>query len=456
MFTYKFEAQDQAGVARNGVLNAATVHEAMKQLSSQGLRVKTLKLEKAAAPLAPPVSRPAVSPIGYQPPVGQPVFQSDTTLDPSSSDAIKVRKKLASYKDRWLFFSQLATMLRSGIAPHDALNRLGTQFHNKGLKEFSAKASVEVGQGKALSDLMQRCPWLFQRGDIGIVRAGEVGGFLPDALAFLAARCQDAHSLSRVFFWIFLVLNQGILCLPFFWMFGRTLTHMFDVANAGYQGNYFAIWGRSTKVQLLGGAGLTILLMILALTVGRWIWHSLALRRWRHGLGALIPHTRKRASAENMESFTWVLSRLGKSGISPFSAWNLAGESVPNERYADKLTATGRSLNEKATLSQGFQASGLLQPEYQSMVQTGEYTGTAPMALDELAKIFEGERVGRTAWIKTGGVVLMILFVTVLSCAGTMGLYSAFMSKVMDDTAPENVTNPEYKPDVDPRIMPDQ
>ncbi|HRJ26811.1 MAG TPA: type II secretion system F family protein [Fimbriimonadaceae bacterium] len=438
----------------------------MRQLASQGLRVKTLRADDvrvqspAQAPAPPrPQPKPQPRPQPVAPRQAVPAPSPSPSPAPASTPRTapakpNYRHKTARHRDRWLFFSQLGKMVQAGISPHDALNRLGHQFHHSGFQQFCRLAAPVVAEGQSLSSQFERFPDLFHRGDVGMTRVGEVAGVLPEALHQIAERCRQAHIASRFFFWIFLFLSQAIVGVPLFLLLGRSFGALFEGIAGGFQGDYLAVFRKSIGLEMISGLGLFILVLVLTFTVGMKVWHGYRLRRWRHRLGSWIWHTRSMARAENAESLIWSLTRLTRSGLPPSSAWSLAAESVPNEIYADRYSEVGRRLHERATLGQALGESGAVRPEFISLIQTGEFTGTVPAALDEVHGSLATERSSIMTRMRVSGSISSIFLIILLSCAGFMFFYTEYAHKAMDIFDPARVTDPEYRPASDPRLFP--
>ena len=80
------------------------------------------------------------------------------------------------------FYSQMGTLLRSGVPMLRALNVLSQQSGNKTLQIALADVKSRVEEGESLGDAFARYPKIFNDMAINMVRAGSEGGFLEDAL----------------------------------------------------------------------------------------------------------------------------------------------------------------------------------------------------------------------------------------------------------------------------------
>jgi general secretion pathway protein F/type IV pilus assembly protein PilC len=81
------------------------------------------------------------------------------------------------------FYSQLASLLRSGVPMLRALSVLSTQSgSSRTLRNAVSEIKSKVEEGEALGEAMARYPRIFNEMAINMVRAGSEGGFLEDAL----------------------------------------------------------------------------------------------------------------------------------------------------------------------------------------------------------------------------------------------------------------------------------
>ena len=80
------------------------------------------------------------------------------------------------------FYSQLGTLLRSGVPMLRALTVLSQQSGSKTLQTALVDVKSRVEEGESLGDAFARYPKIFNDMAVNMVRAGSEGGFLEDAL----------------------------------------------------------------------------------------------------------------------------------------------------------------------------------------------------------------------------------------------------------------------------------
>jgi general secretion pathway protein F/type IV pilus assembly protein PilC len=92
------------------------------------------------------------------------------------------KKKKVKGQTMAVFYSQLASLLRSGVPMIRSLTLLGNQSTAPVLGEVLTEIKSRVEDGETIGDAMARYPGVFSDMGVNMVRAGTEGGFLEDAL----------------------------------------------------------------------------------------------------------------------------------------------------------------------------------------------------------------------------------------------------------------------------------
>lgn len=147
MPSFSYTARDLSGKSVTGVIEAASSREATALLSGKDL-FPTKVSEKTSGGL---------------------------TLFPGKRKKVKGQTMA-------VFYSQLASLLRSGVPMIRSLTLLGNQSTAPVLGEVLTEVKARVEDGETLGDAMGRFPGVFSDMGVNMVRAGTEGGFLEDAL----------------------------------------------------------------------------------------------------------------------------------------------------------------------------------------------------------------------------------------------------------------------------------
>lgn len=381
---YRYEAIDSSGRLRDGVLDAMTQNELVQRLSSNGLQVRRIELDAGGSSVAVPTHT------AQAPPIQQPSVPSQRSAPSAQSKTSRYRPPRRRTLPLWnkgqsLFFVQLSNLLRAGISVTEALESLASRRSGGMVKKAAEELARATASGTPLSDAMESYPDMFPPGTVGAVRAGEQGGYLQEACHTLSEQTKATWKIS-LFFWPM----RGVLALVAF-------TFLISFVGVGViRGGLTTINTGEASGQamtdgamqvLRGPAGIIfafIFLLIFGTEIYFWTTHS---RPLRHRLARVLPFLGKRTRGECLSMFTWHLSSLTRAGISPWQAYQLAADAVPNLDFSKRLKNAVRNPGDQARLSEMLYRSGLVPDEYAAMVETGELTGTTPQALDETSKM---------------------------------------------------------------------
>lgn len=149
---FRYNAKDQAGKLIQGILEAESQDEIINRL--QGLGYFPLEI-------TPIIEKKPISLKGL---FGQRIS----------------RKEIAA------FTRQLADLIDSGVPMIKGMDLLHRQSENQNMKNMLSNIRSFIEEGGTLHEALEHHPKYFSRLYIGMVNAGEVGGFLPEVLNQLA------------------------------------------------------------------------------------------------------------------------------------------------------------------------------------------------------------------------------------------------------------------------------
>jgi general secretion pathway protein F len=294
-----------------------------------------------------------------------------------------------------------------------------------------------------MSDVMALYPDLYPEHVVGLIRAGEVGGFLPDAALTVSQQAENAWKFKRWHWWTWLVSWNFILTIPGCMLVYQGWMYAFNRAwedmDQG-QNNFMKFIGKG----IIWPYGPATLLLILLWYLSRYVIGTRPFNKFRHELVMATPMLAKRTRNENMTIFSWTMGRLAHSGVPPYRAWPLAAESVPNLAMRSRLENAGESMREGVKMSEVVFHSKLFPEEYAPLVATGELTGDMASTLERLSNVSRTEyEVGTTSaklWNASIGCAAMIV------ASGLILIVIAKMTadpatKVMDEMTQDQPTH---------------
>ena len=166
---YQFEAMDRTGQEIKDVIEATTEEEAQNTIRQMGYFVTKLSLKKGAAAKAG---------------VGQ------KKKRPFAMGGAKT-------KHICTFTRQLSILQDAGLPILRSLRILENNIKGGKLKNALMDICDEIETGSTLSEAMSKCPKVFSRLYVNMIKAGEAGGALETILQRLAEFLERAESLKR-------------------------------------------------------------------------------------------------------------------------------------------------------------------------------------------------------------------------------------------------------------------
>ncbi len=419
---FQYTARDNLDRPVQGTMQAATEEEARQSLEKFGLRLLTV------AELSQPQSRQSAPPsrqTGTAAGMPQPQMRAPTAArtpprtaspytygaQPPSMKALPqnvVHTAPGSDKQRFFLFAQLASALRAGINPAQAFHEVAMRSAGQ-FRPSLDEAAAATMEGKAISQVLARYPDLYPEHVVGVVRAGEMGGFLPDALDEVSRQAESAHAFRRWFFWVWFLVINFLLSIPGMWITTRGIMDFWNQMNKSGGGGVNGQMGTGEALgsfigtllrELLWPWGPITLAIYLGMVLFQRYYMSRVAKHFRHRVGLNIPVYGKRTRHENLARFAWTMSRVSRAGVAPNEAWQLAADSVPNLSFRDELTSMGQQIRESTKLSEIVHRSPLFPDEYAPMIATAEYTGDLPGALQQLSNLSAGEFVAAQNYAK--------------------------------------------------------
>ena len=296
-------------------------------------------------------------------------------------------------EDLSLATRQLSTMISSGLALMRALTVLEAQTENKKLKETLVTLRSDIQAGASLSNALARHPTIFSELYVAMIRAGETGGFLEDALVRVADQLESQDRLRRqvkgamvypiVVFTVAIGVMIGMLAfiIPvfagIFKSFGGklpTLTLLIMQASDFVRGYWFVI--------IFG-----LPLFILAFhrwkgsARGRPMWDRLRLRAPAK-IGTVV---QKVALAR----WSRTLSSLTTAGVPTLEAIEVTGRTAGNHVVEAAMQTVHDSVQSGGTIASALGREPIFPALVTNMVRVGEETGALDSTLAKVADFYE-------------------------------------------------------------------
>lgn len=361
MATFSYTVRDSSGQTRTGTSEAENMDILKRRLQEQGFTVADIKQEKSAKKKKSPGG-------GWG------------------------RVKLA---DLSIFCRQFSTMIDAGVSLVRALDVLGEQTQNPKLKRMIVDIQSEVESGQTLSKSMAKYPKTFSNLFVGLIRAGEVGGVLEEALQRLSHFLEKDMELRRkvksalTYPTIVVVVAVGIvlgLCtfiVPKFVDLFKELGVKELPAMTQVLVDFSDFLKDRWWMGLLIILGVYIAIKFFGTTrVGRRVIDRIKLK---------LPVFGKLSHKIALARFSRTLSTLLVSGVPILQALETVAGTIGNVIISDAVMMARARIREGDRINDPLEKSRMFPPMVVHMISIGEESGALDQMLTKIAEFYEQE-----------------------------------------------------------------
>ncbi len=325
-----------------------------------------------------------------------------------------------------MFTRNLSAMLKAGLPMSRSLSVAERQSKNQTFKAAMRQINDKLNQGIAFHEAIAFHGRMFNRLYVSMVRAGEEGGTMAEALAILATQMERSSNLKKkikgamIYPAIVIIVMTVIGILMMIYVI-PTLTQTFRELNAELPTSTRLIMGISD--MFANHAVLTIMGMVSAIvgflgllktTFGRIAFEWCILRL--PIIGMMVKET-------NAARTSRTLSSLLASGVDVVSAITITQDVVQNSFYRTVLKDAAVRVEKGKPLSEAFIEREDLYPVLVGeMIAVGEETGQISNMLEQLAIFYENEVEQKTKDLST--IIEPVLMVVI---GGAVGFFALAM-----------------------------
>jgi type II secretory pathway component PulF len=344
---FLYSAKAASGQTSAGVLEAATLAEARRQLRAQGLYVMSLTGEAATAARARPQA--------------------------ARGHSRRVRKT-----DLLMLTSQLAIMCQSGIDLAEALHNASRQVTNPTLRAALESICRDVEDGKSASSAFERHASIFGGAYIAAIAAGEVSGTISQVFERLADLLRNEvrlrNTLASILVYPAILIGVGltvVAAMIFFVLpqFAKVFRDLGSPAppltqlllDAGQQMRDHALY-----LLLACGAAAFVLARAWSTETAQTLRHRLVLNT-----AVVRDATRSLLTGRTFRLMGTVL----QTGIPLLDAIRLCRSSVPNQLYRRLFDTLEQDVLNGGSMSRALAQSAFVPAGAAEMVATAERTG---------------------------------------------------------------------------------
>ncbi len=359
MPTFQYTVRDATGAVRTGTSEAENQDVLKRRLQEQGFSVNDVKQTAAAR-------KKATGGFG--------------------------RVKL---KDLSIFCRQFSTMVDAGVSLVRALDVLGEQTQSPKLKRIIREIQVEVESGQTLSKSMAKYPKVFSNLFVGLVRAGEVGGVLEEALQRLSHFLEKDMELRRkvkaamtypvivLFVAVMIVLGLCTFIVPKFIDLFKEL----GVKELPWMTQVLVDFSNFLKEKWW-----VALLIVIAVWVSiKYAGTTKLGRRVIDRLKLKVPVFGPLGHKICLARFSRTLSTLLVSGVPILQAMETVAGTVGNEIISEAIMNARARIREGERINEPLEKSKMFPPMVVHMISIGEESGALDQMLSKVAEFYEGE-----------------------------------------------------------------
>ncbi|GAB2979915.1 type II secretion system F family protein [Frigoribacterium salinisoli] len=331
-----------------------------------------------------------------------------------------------SLKEIAVVSRQMATMIAAGLSLLRTLSIIADQVENKTLAKVMAEVRDDVESGVSFSDAVGRHDQHFPPLMVNMIRAGEVGGFLDQALESTADTFEKEVALrstiksAMTYPVVVLVMSLvavvvmltfivpifqdmftnlgGQLPLPTMLLVHASRAMPFVLPALVVAGVAFSIWWRTNKNSVRVRAVLDPIKLKLPV------------------FGPLL---RKIAVARFARNF----SNMIGAGVPILTALRIVGEVSGNYVLQEALVEVAESVRQGESIAGPLTASGVFPPMVTQMIAVGEDAGSLEQMLQKVAAFYDQEVTATTESLTSLIEPLLIAFLGVVVGGMIVALY---------------------------------
>jgi general secretion pathway protein F len=398
MPAYSFEALQNDGALRKGVMEADSAKAARSQLRAQSL-----------VPLS-------VQALGADKDSPKNIWQ----LEIGS-------RKCFSAQALAVWTRQLASLVGSGLPLERALTALSDEAESEKQAHLIASLRAEVNAGLGLSKAMAQHPAEFSALYTAVISAGEQGGNLGQVLTQLADDLQDQQTLKAKLLSASLypaIVSLIALVIVIFLLSSVVpqVAQVFSGSQRKLPGLTVAMLSVSDFVRNQGW--LLLLLLALAWAAFHQAMKKMALRIQFDAAFLRLPIVGRLATGYNTARFASTLAMLTGAGVPILKAMQSAADTLSNQAMRNDVLDALVLVREGAPLAMALGQKKRFPSLLAMFARLGEQTGQLPVMLQRAAQQLSADVQRRAMALATilepllivfmGGIVMLIVLAVLM------------------------------------------
>ena len=299
-----------------------------------------------------------------------------------------------SNKDLMTITQQLATLVDSGLTLDDGLSTLVKLAETEKIRFILSDIRKRVHAGTSFADALAEHPDVFSKLYINMVRAGEAGGMIGEALSRLETFLEKSVTLKSN-------IRSAMVYPIILFMVGASAVVILITFVVPQFAKLFEDMGAALPLPT------QILMSISALIIKYWPALLLTIlvgagafkfqiktnkgRLWWDGLLLKLPLIGSLIRKIEVSRFSLTMATLLKSGVPVLQAMGIVQSILINQVISDAVGNLRQSLKRGKGLSGPLQEAGVFPPMAVQMITVGEASGSLDSMLTRVSHTYDKE-----------------------------------------------------------------
>ncbi|MDB6427849.1 type II secretion system F family protein [Curtobacterium sp. 20TX0008] len=335
-------------------------------------------------------------------------------------------EKGVGLKDLAIMSRQASTMLSSGLSLLRALTILAGQTENKKLKEILGKVRDDVERGVSFSDAVAKYPVDFPPIMINMIRAGETGGFLDQAMDSIATNFEKEHKLrstiKSAMTYPVVVLVMSLLAVVVMLVFIVPIFQDMFASLGGQLPLPTRILVQLSHAMRWAGPILAVLVVV------GWLWYrgnknTDRFRAFRDPILLRMPVFGQLTKKIVIARFARNFSNMIGAGVPILQALKIVGEVSDNFVVQKALDRVAESVRKGESIAEPLAKENVFPPMVAQMIAVGEDAGSLEVMLEKIAIFYDSEVESTTESLTSLIEPLLIAFLGVVVGGMIVALY---------------------------------
>ncbi len=299
-----------------------------------------------------------------------------------------------STKELMKITQQLATLVDSGLTLDDGLSTLVKLAETEKIRSILSDIRKRVHAGTSFADALAEHPDVFSKLYINMVRAGEAGGMVGEALSRLESFLEKSVTLKSN-------IRSAMVYPVILFMVGASAVVILITFVVPQFAKLFEDMGAALPLptQILMSVSALIIeywpVLLLVILVGAGIFKLQTKtnrgQRWRDGLLLKLPLIGSLIRKIEVSRFSLTMATLLKSGVPVLQAMEIVQSILINRVISDAIGNLRQALKRGKGLSGPLQEANVFPPMAVQMITVGEASGSLDSMLTRVSKTYDKE-----------------------------------------------------------------